>query len=68
MGLYSTVMYRNSSNGNRGNNMKIKLFKKTQVFNETKYSLTWQGDILSLILAGIVVYTVILLVVEGVSW
>lgn len=37
----------------------MKLFTKTKMFNEYKYTLTWQGRLISLILAGIVVYTII---------
>lgn len=42
----------------------MKLFIKTKVFNEYKYKLTWQGDLISLILAGIVVFGIIVLCVE----
>jgi hypothetical protein len=44
----------------------MKLFKKTDIFNQSKYTLTWQGQIVSLILAGIVVYTIVVLCVERV--
>jgi hypothetical protein len=44
--------------------IESKIFKKTNVFNIVKYRLTWQGDLVALILAAVVVYTIIVLCVE----